>query len=130
MPSYALVERRDLTMAPDASEEDALDRLMDMLAVEYELPEGEIAPTWQGHRRTDGWIVPIAVGFKALSGAMPAAHQRDPSCEHHFAEPVVTLGEFRMPIHFQTLDELLWEYHTDLEQGLYVCRNQEKQKNQ
>lgn len=130
MPSYALVERRDLMTEGDAPEGDALDRLMDMLAVEYELPAEESTPTWQGHRRTDGWIVPIAVGFKNISGALPAAHQRDPGCEHHFAEPVVTLGEFRMPIHFHALDELLWEYHTDLEQGLYVCRNQGKQEHQ
>lgn len=132
MPSYVLIERRDLMKQEEETGNDALDQLIDMLAVEYEPQpqEGKKQIAWKSSRRADGWIVPIAVGFKDISGAVQAKHQRNPDCEHHFVEPVVTLGEFRMAHHFQSLDELLWEYHADLEHGLYVCRNWKKEEKQ
>ena len=129
MPSYVLIERRDLMKGDAAGDGDALERLMNLLAVEFEPQDDGDKLKWQGSRRTGGWIVPIAVGFKAISEAVAANHQRAPGYEHHFAEPIVTLGEFRMPYHFRSIEEILWEYHTDLTQGLYLCRNQKVLQN-
>ena len=129
MPSYVLVERRDLMIGESAEDEDALMRLMNGLAVEFEAQDDGDSLIWKGKRRNDGWIVPIAVGFKAISGKVSAKHQRALEYDHYFAEPIVTLGEFRMPYHFQSIDEILWEYHTELEQGLYLCRNQNNVQN-
>ncbi len=123
MPSYVLIERRDLMMAEAEGGKDTLDMLLDMLAVEYESQAGGNRLKGQGKRRAEGWLVPIAVGFKAISDKVAAGHQRALEYEHFFAEPIVTLGEFRMPYHFQRIDEILWDYHTDLTQGLYLCRN-------
>ncbi len=127
MPSYALIERRDLMLQEREKESDALDDLMEMLAVEYvpQPREEDEKAYWNAGRHTDGWIVPIAVGFRDISGEIKASHQRELNVEHHFVEPVLTLGEFRMPCHFQRIDETMWKYHTEPEQGLYICRNQE-----
>ena len=61
-----------------------------------------------------GWIVPIAVGFHGISELGIVANQRDEKPEHRFAESVVTLGEFKMPYRFQSLDEIMWSYRADL----------------
>lgn len=126
MPSYAIVERRDLMMNENTIERDALDSLLGPLTVNYDpqIQEDDKKIEWIKSRDVPGWIVPIAVGFKDISGAKPVAHQRDPNYEHHFVESIVTLGEFRMPFHFQTFSEIMWEYNVDLKQGLYLCRNQ------
>lgn len=124
MPSYVLVERRDLMVTGDGEDDDALTRLMDMLVVEYEAQDTGNGLKWKGSRRAAGWLVPIAVGFKSISETVNAKHQRALEYEHHFAEPIVTIGEFRMPYHFRSIEDILWEYHTDLTQGLYLCRNQ------
>lgn len=129
MPSYVLVERRDLMVTGDGEDDDALTRLMDMLAVDYEAQDTGNGLKWKGSRRAAGWLVPIAVGFKSISETVNAKHQRALEYEHHFAEPIVTLGEFRMPYHFRSIDEILWEYHTDLTQGLYLCQNQKNLQN-
>lgn len=123
MPSYVLVERRNL-MLENEEGRDMLDTLLAMLAVEYEAQDDGNDLKWKGKRRVKGWLVPIAVGFKAITGKVKAEHQRSLDYDHYFVEPIVTLGEFRMPCHFQSIDEILWEYHTDLAQGLYLCRNQ------
>lgn len=129
MPGYAVIERRDLMLNEEYDKKDALTRLIDMLAVEFEAEKNGDNLSWHGKRRTEGWITPIAVGFKSISGAVTAKHQRSEEYEHRFAEPVVTLGEFRMPYHFRSINEILWEYHTDLEHGLYLCRNQNNSQN-
>ncbi|WP_228139785.1 type I-F CRISPR-associated protein Csy2, partial [Acinetobacter baumannii] len=42
---------------------------------------------------------------------------------HRFAESVLTLGEFVMPYRIEHIDQLLWQYHVDLENNLYLCKN-------
>ena len=43
-----------------------------------------------------------------------------------FAESLVTLGEFKMPHRFDFIDDMLWRYHYDIENNLYLCQ-QKKQ---
>ena len=76
---------------------------------------------WQSSRNQPGWIIPIAVGYHALSPAGHVLHQRDPDTPHCFAEPIMTLGEFRMPFHFQAIDEMMWEYRYDEKRRNYLC---------
>ena len=63
------------------------------------------------------------VGFKDLTGKMNVANQRDDGYEHHFVEPLVTLGEFIMPYQCENIDSLMWYYDYDKVNGLYLCRN-------
>jgi CRISPR-associated protein Csy2 len=66
--------------------------------------------------------VPIATGFHGITELAQAENQRDPDTPHRFAESIVTLGEFIMPYRINDLDNMLWHYHTDLANNLYLCR--------
>ena len=124
MPSYALVDRHDLLEKQESPDEDALARLIDLIAVRY-LPKedtNENTLSWEMRRKTEGWIVPVGVGFKDISGPVKMKAQRNTDYEHHFVEPLVTLGEFKMAHRINSIQDILWKYQTDLEQGLYLCR--------
>jgi CRISPR-associated protein Csy2 len=129
MPGFALIERRELMQQAMEQGQDALDAMLDYLAVHHTCEqddEGNIR--WVSQRKLDsegrkpGWIVPIATGFQGISALARAKNQRDPDTPHRFAESVVTLGEFRMAHRIQTLDEVLWRYHADLANNLYLCQ--------
>lgn len=125
MPGYVLVERRDLMSAAMDKGNDALGALLDSTRVSYVGSTDEAGNAKWRADKGPGWIVPIAVGFHGISELGKVPNQRDEDQEHRFAESVVTLGEFKMPYRFQSLDEMMWYYSTDLEKNLYVCKNQQ-----
>ena len=129
MPAYLLIERRDLMIqAMQAQEQpDAISALLDYLTVKnrsemiaHEHKGDEIK--WTATRKTSGWIVPIATGFQGISELGIAKNQRDVDTPHRFAESLLTLGEFKMAYQFKTLDDMLWSYHADIENDLYLCQ--------
>jgi len=123
MPGYAIIERRELMIEAMEHSQDAIDALLDYLAVHHSCEQDDVGNvTWTSQRKTSGWIVPITTGFHAIFKLGKAKNQRDPDTPHRFAESVVTLGEFRMPHRIHSLDEILWSYHTDLENDLYLCQ--------
>lgn len=122
MPGHCLVERQDLMLAAMQEGQDALDALLDSLALHHHCEMKDDKPEWKTSRRHKGWIVPIAVGFQGISELGQAENQRDANTPHRFAESVVTLGAFIMPYRIETLDNMLWHYHTDLENNLYLCK--------
>lgn len=123
MPGYAIIERRELMMDAMEQGQDAIDALLDYLAVHHSCEQDEEGnATWTSKRKTAGWIIPIATGFHGISELGQAKNQRDPAIPHRFAESVVTLGEFRMPHRIHSLDEILWSYHADIENNLYLCQ--------
>jgi CRISPR-associated protein Csy2 len=133
MPGYAIVERRDLMIDAMEKGADALDALIDYLTIHHSCnkdDEGNV--TWTSHRKkfnnkSAGWIVPIAIGFHAISELGEALNQRDQYAPHRFAESVVTLGEFKMPHRIDFIEEMLWRYHTDGD--LYLCQQSTQQNN-
>ncbi len=123
MPGYVLIERRDLMIDAMQQGDDAIDALLGYLTVHHhceQLEDQSVA--WHSQRKTSGWIVPIATGFQGISPLGEAKNQRDPSVPHRFAESVVTLGEFVMAHKIKHLDDILWQYHPDLENDLYLCQ--------
>jgi len=129
MPSHLLIERRDLMREAmeEQQEPNAINALLDYLTVKHRSAiishENKLDEVkWEAHRKTTGWIVPIATGFQGISELGHAKHQRDADTPHRFAESVLTLGEFKMPYQFKSLDEMLWSYHADLENNLYLCQ--------
>lgn len=108
MLGHVLIDRRDLLAQREG--QDSLDCLLDVL---------------QGVRPSDGWVVPITVGFRDLSGKIKVKNQRSYEHEHHFAEPLVSLGEFIIPYRL-SLKEMMWEYRVDKAKGLYICHNEGK----
>ncbi|MDI5876585.1 type I-F CRISPR-associated protein Csy2 [Shewanella xiamenensis] len=123
MPGYVLIERRDLMIDAMQQGDDAIDALLGYLTVDHhceQLEDQSVA--WHSQRKTSGWIVPIATGFQGISPLGEAKNQRDPSVPNRFAESVVTLGEFVMAHKIKHLDDILWQYHPDLENDLYLCQ--------
>ncbi|WJG10671.1 type I-F CRISPR-associated protein Csy2 [Aliiglaciecola sp. LCG003] len=126
MPGYALIERRDLMLDAMEHGADALDALIDYLAIHHKCEtadDGNV--TWSSYRKTlnnkpAGWIVPIATGFQGISELGEAKNQRDPVTPHRFAESIVTLGEFKMPHRIKAVEDILWRYHVDGD--LYLCQ--------
>lgn len=140
-PGYALIERRDLMVEAMADGQDAIDALLDHLQIKHhfvkdapalepiaepitqaEQAGNEASGKWVSERLKKGWIVPIATGFQGLTNPAIAQQQRDSDTLHCFAESVVTLGEFVMPYRIDYIDDLLWHYHFDKEQQLYLCQ--------
>ncbi|MDI9655205.1 type I-F CRISPR-associated protein Csy2 [Acinetobacter baumannii] len=124
MLGHVLIERRDLVVESMNQGRDALDAVLDYLKVTHSSAVDENGKvTWNSKRQTHGWLVPIAIGFQGISELGQAKNQRDANTPHRFAESVLTLGEFEMPYRIEHIDQLLWQYHVDLENNLYLCKN-------
>lgn len=120
MPGYVLRERCDLLAGAD----DSLDELLENLAVCCTLErddKGKVVGRQYKKVKNNGWIVPIMTGYRDLTGACRVANQRSYDYEHHFVEPLVTVGEFVMPHTCQTVEEFMWHYDYDKENGIYCC---------
>lgn len=131
MPGYVLIERRQLLKQRQEKLEaqDTLQALLDLLALHYEHDDEH--DTWHLQpRQEQGWLVPIVTGFKGLTPLGHVANQRDASTLHRFAELVLTLGEFKMPHHFQDIDQMMWQYQYDENKDLYVCVNEKIELNE
>ncbi len=131
MPGYVLIERRDLVEKNMMEEgKNALVALVDYLKVTHSSVKDENDDIkWESKSKKPGWIVPVSVGFHAITELHQAEKQRDPDVEHRFAESIITLGEFKMPYRLKSLDEMLWHYHVDLENNLYVCQQNTRKNN-
>ncbi len=133
MPGHCLIERRDLMKSYMAqNNNDSLDALLQGLTTHYNCIEqtddnGNITVEWdkKSKRNQEGWIIPIAVGYQGLTELNIAQDQRDESTLHRFAEAIVTLGEFKMPHQIESLDDMLWQYHYQSANNLYLCQQQE-----
>ena len=124
MLGHVLIERRDLVIESMKQGKDALDAVLDYLKVTHSSSVDENGKViWTSKRNAQGWLVPIAVGFQGISELGIAKNQRDADTPHRFAEAVLTLGEFIMPYRIESIDQLLWQYHIDLENNLYLCQN-------
>jgi CRISPR-associated protein Csy2 len=101
---------------------DAIDAMLDYLAVHHHCETHGNDIVWKSERKVSGWIVPIAIGFQGISELGTAKNQRDADTPHRFAESIVTLGEFKMVYKIPSLDHLLWRYHVDSGNSLYLCQ--------
>ncbi len=131
LPGFALIPRDDLLARHTAilQEKDAsltsLDALLDLSRLNVEPPgspdeNGEPRQDWQVRQRS-GWLVPIPLGYRSLSAHAPGSvrNARDRNVPFHFVESLYGLGEWRSPLRFSDIRQLLW-YH-QAEAGLYRC---------
>ena len=139
MPGYVLIERRELMQKAMGEGQDAIDAMIDYLAIHHscevvgntdnksnENSSSEEKVNWTSARKlvdgkSAGWIVPIAAGFHSISELGQAKNQRDENTPHRFAESIVTLGEFKMPHRIKNVEHMLWRYNYAPDQGLYRC---------
>lgn len=102
--------------------------------VEGEAPVAEATSTksiaaerieWQRDERP-GWLVPIPVGYAALSALHPAgsvAQARDATTPLRFVESVFSIGQWISPHRLRDAAQLIWWPTYDKATGLYRCRN-------
>lgn len=136
LPGFALVARDDLlaarlaelqTQNPSATRLEAwLDASrLNHRAVRVNAPDAPEQVEWQRDARP-GWIVPIPVGYAALSelhapGSVAGA--RDRETPFRFVESVYSLGQWIGPHRLGSAQDLLWWSDFDADAGLYRCRN-------
>jgi CRISPR-associated protein Csy2 len=80
---------------------------------------------WQ-HSQSDGWIVPIPVGYGALSNLHPAGsviNARDATTPFRFVESLYSVGQWIGPHHLNNVHQMLWYAQSDPDAGLYRCSN-------
>ncbi|MBA4741134.1 MAG: type I-F CRISPR-associated protein Csy2 [Azoarcus sp.] len=141
LPGFALVCRDDLLHArldqlrEAAPETTALDALLDLSRFNWRPvrpdaeSDGASATTakveWK-HESRPGWIVPIPVGFGALSELVPAGEvqsARDRDTPFRFVESLYSIGQWISPHRLDNAEQFLWYASTDPDAGLYRCRN-------
>ncbi len=132
MPGFCLVTRQDLMQASMNEGKDAIDAMLEYLKIttDIEVNENHKVTKSKPTKKEEGWIVPIAIGYQGISDLGRLANTRDETTPHRFAESVVTLGEFKMPYRFDSVDEMIWRYQEYQDDDLYLCQNNYSIKNQ
>lgn len=136
LPGFSLVLRDDLlqqhrdVMQQTDPETDLLDAWLDLSRLNHDCRETEEDIEWFIRRDYPGWLVPIPVGFAALSelyegGQVEAA--RDQTTPFRFVEGIYSIGEWVSPYRFKSFNDILWYVDNDLETGTYRLNNDYQQ---
>jgi CRISPR-associated protein Csy2 len=142
LPGFALVSRDDrlaehtATLQAQNDQASALDAWLDLCRLNHECrvveetnsAEGETkeAVHWEIRRPYPGWLVPIPVGYGAISELFKAgevANARDADTPFRFVESLYSIGEWVSPHRIQDPEALLWYVDNDLEAGCYRLNN-------
>jgi CRISPR-associated protein Csy2 len=139
LPGFALVSREQLlarhldTMQKSAPDTNALDALLDLCRLNIEpaaldKPDGGSVGqvTWNLRRPYRGWLVPLPIGYAAISPLYAPGevrNARDDSAPFRFVESVISLGEWVSPHRVPQLEQLLWHHHAQPDAGLYRLQN-------
>ncbi len=125
MPGFCLVTRQDLMKQSMLEGKDAIDAMLDYLITtsDIHVDENHKITKSKASKKEQGWIVPIAIGYQGISEIGQLKNARDETTPHRFAESMVTLGEFKMPYHFESIDEMIWRYQEYQGDNLYLCQN-------
>jgi CRISPR-associated protein Csy2 len=125
----SLLAERILEMQSTNPQATALDALLEFASLNFEpLSDDSNAdtPSWE-IRAKPGWIVPIPVGYTALTKLhQPGAvlNARDDRYPFRFVESLYSLGEWRSPHRIKHLNDIFWHYQANPDTGLYRCINQ------
>ncbi|RMH89105.1 type I-F CRISPR-associated protein Csy2 [Lysobacter pythonis] len=131
LPGFALVSRDDLLSEtleaqrkhnPDAT---VLDAWLTCSRWNHRYDSSE--RKWvQDRSKGSGWIVPIPVGYTALTDLQPAGsvvNARDADTPFRFVESLYSLGQWIGPHRIEYPGQLLWYPDTQADTGVYRCRN-------
>ncbi|MXR37225.1 type I-F CRISPR-associated protein Csy2 [Craterilacuibacter sinensis] len=133
MPGYALVARDDLlhshlaTLQQDTPDASLLDAWLDQSRLNHIPTHDDGNTVWQQQRGSGtGWIVPLPVGYGAISPLYEAgtvAGTRDDCTPVRFVESLYSLGQWLSPHRLHDYRQLLWYPTHDAASGVYRCRN-------
>ena len=139
LPGFTLVERPDLLekrldlLRQERPEATPLDAWLSLSRFNWKATQenspsddSDSAPKvkWQHDRKNAGWIVPIPLGYTALTQKQEAGtveRTRDPNIPFYFVESVYGIGEWIAPHRLNTIKQLLW--YAKNEEGLFRCYN-------
>ncbi len=139
LPGFTLVERQDLLderyeeLAAVNDDATRLDAWLSLSRFDWQWhpddPEAEeggdkAKGKWSHNRQ--GYLVPIPVGYSALSDCYPAgavAGARDDETEFRFVEGLYGVGEWLGLHRLTSIGQCLWYPYYDLETGEYRCSN-------
>lgn len=122
LPGFALIDRSDLLR--DRGGVYALDELLDLCALHHESVEEDGKTIWKSRRKKPGWLVPIPVGYRALSPVYEAGtvkNARDAETPFRFVESACSMGEWKSPNRIGLPEYMLWNYAYQPEKELYLC---------
>ncbi len=145
LPGFALVSRDDVlqsrlqelraSTSDPAAPPTLLDAWLDLSRINHRatrkvvLDEATVESTevveWATDSRT-GWLVPIPVGYAALSDLHPpgaVAGARDTKVPFRFVESVYSMGQWISPHRLEDIAQLTWRPDYTPTTGLYRCIN-------
>ncbi|MDK9790064.1 type I-F CRISPR-associated protein Csy2 [Vibrio sp. D431a] len=133
LPFACLIEKSDLLIEKTSKGMSKLEAIIGTTTTEYKAETSLIPSTqvsadarinWLQTNKSDGYIVPIQVGFKALTRIFEGGeieNSRDEFTPLTFVEPIHTLGEWlRTPSRLDSIDELMWHYYSN--HPFYLCQ--------
>lgn len=134
LPGFTLVARDDLidkrlaelqVTQPSATR---LDAWLSLSRINWRYgPDGASGKgEWTHDRGGLGWVVPIPVGYGAISDLHApgtVANARDADTPFRFVESLYSAGQWVSPHRIKHPGQLLWYADSRPEQGLYRCRN-------
>ncbi|MCE8051993.1 type I-F CRISPR-associated protein Csy2 [Halomonas daqingensis] len=139
LPGFALVLRDDrltehtATLKAHDESATALDAWLDLSRLNHQcrITKGEEdnakeQVSWEVRRPYPGWLVPIPVGYGAISDLFDpgtVANARDPEVPFQFVESLYSIGEWVSPHRIKHPEALMWFVENDLERGLYRLSN-------
>lgn len=150
LPGFVLVERADIltqrheSLLQENSQATRLDAWLSLARINYtwrsesesveKIDVAEVNDTaeagtkgkWQHDREGLGWLVPIPVGYGALTDVQAAGtvtNARDNTTPFCFVESLFGIGQWLSPHRLQKPEQILWYADSQPEQGLYRCRN-------
>jgi CRISPR-associated protein Csy2 len=130
LPGFALVGRDDLLNQRHAAlcDQDPaasrLDAWLSLARINWRYDEA--SKQWRHDREKLGWVVPIPVGYGALSEVQAAgsvANARDASTPFRFVESLYSVGQWISPHRLHSPRQLLWYADSQPDAGRYRCRN-------
>jgi CRISPR-associated protein Csy2 len=134
LPGFVLVERQDLleqryqALREKDPSVSRLDAWLSLSRVNYswqsDAEEGK--GQWEHDKKGRGWLVPIPVGYGALTDLQPAgsvANARDATTPFRFVESLYGIGQWLSPHRLRSPQQMLWYADSQPETGLYRCRN-------
>lgn len=120
-----LVELTELLQKYDPSAT-PLDALVDVSALHH-IPEKDVkgVTQWQVHsaKTGRGWIVPIPVGYQAISDLFDPGimkNSRNPEYSSQYVEAIYSLGKWVFPHRINNLKTAFWHYQNDAANSLYL----------
>lgn len=140
LPGFVLVDRSDL-MAINEQDQETVSHWLSFSALKYQSVElkkydesqdrEESYIEWQRIAKPAGYLVPIQIGYKAISPLYEAgtvANVRDIETSVSFVEAVHSIGEWvGAPSRISSMDQILWRYHYHA--PFYVAHSQQQSMN-